>query len=58
MSLVPVKVAFALQTPGGQPEDKGVAPLVQLSIGTTCCGYRFHWGSGGDCTMTPSEKNK
>ena len=42
----------------GQPEDKGVAPLVPLSIGLTHCGYGFHWGTIGDPTMTPPEKNK
>ena len=58
MPLVPVKVALALQTPGGQSEDKRVVPFVPLSVGSACCGYGLGWGSSGDPAITPSEKKK
>ena len=58
MPLVPVKVALALQTPGGSLKIKRVVPFVPLSIGSACCGYGLGWGSGGDPAIAPSEKKK
>ena len=52
------KGGICLTDSWGQPKDKGVAPLVLLSIGLTHCGHGFHEGTSGDPTMTPSEKNK
>ena len=42
----------------GQSEDKGVVPLIPLSIGSSCCSNGFGQDTGGDPTVTPSEKNK
>ena len=52
------KGSTSLTDSWGQSKDKRVVSFVPLSIGSTSCGYRPGWGSGGDPAKTPSEKKK